>query len=84
MSRLEAKTEKGIALWIKRDAQGHHRLDCAWSGRGKHFDELPRFYRTERGAKQGAALITGERLTWSTAVSADSTAKRETLANPAN
>lgn len=64
MSRLEAKTEKGIALWIESDAQGLHRLDCAWSARGKHFDELPRFYRTERGAKQGAALITGERLTW--------------------
>ncbi|EMO9521300.1 hypothetical protein ACR3H8_33440 [Pseudomonas aeruginosa] len=63
-TRLESKTAKGVALWIDQDAQGLHRLDCAWSGRGKHFDELPRFYRTERGAKQGAALLTGERLTW--------------------
>lgn len=64
MSRLEAKTEKGIALWIERGTDGMHRLDCEWSERGKAMIELPRFYRTERGAKQGAALITGERLSW--------------------
>ena len=64
MCRQESTTAKGVALWIEQDAQGLHRLDCAWSGRGKHFDELPRFYRTARGAKQGAALLTGERLTW--------------------
>ncbi|SIQ98993.1 hypothetical protein [Aquipseudomonas alcaligenes] len=64
MSRIETKTSSGYALWIECDAQGFHRLDCEWHSRGKRFIELPRFYRTERGAKQGAALITGERLTW--------------------
>lgn len=64
MSRLECKTVKGISLWIERDSQDLQRLDCGWAARGKHFVELPRFYRTERGAKQAAALITGERLVW--------------------
>lgn len=64
MSRLEAKTAKGVALWIEGDGRGSYRLDCGWSERGKGIVELPRSYRTERGAKQGAALLAGERLTW--------------------
>jgi hypothetical protein len=68
MSRLEAKTSKGAALWIDRDDRSDGselwRLDCGQGYRGKQFDELPRYYRTARGAKQGAALLTGERLTW--------------------
>ncbi len=64
MSTLEAKTQKGVVLRIVPYADGSYRLDCDWSERGKPIIELPRFYRSERGAKQGAALITGERLTW--------------------
>jgi len=67
-NRLEAKTSKGTTLWIERDDRSDGtelwRLDCTQSYRGRHFDELPRFYRTPRGAKQGAALLTGERLAW--------------------
>ncbi|MCF3157316.1 hypothetical protein N5C70_27715 [Pseudomonas juntendi] len=68
MSRLEATTSKGASLWIARDDRSDGgelwRLDCAHGYRGRQFDELPRFYRTARGAKQAAALMTGERLTW--------------------
>jgi hypothetical protein len=68
MSRLEATTSKGASLWIARDDRSDGselwRLDCAYGYRGRQFEELPRFYRTARGAKQGAALLTGERLTW--------------------
>lgn len=61
----ESTTSAGVALWIDLDAQGLYRLDCAWKGRGgKHIDELPRFYRTARGARHAAALLTRERLTW--------------------
>lgn len=40
-------------------------LDCGWQRNGtKQFIELPRMYRTERGARQAAALLAGERLEW--------------------
>jgi hypothetical protein len=66
MSRLEATTSKGVALWIERDSD-RRGLDCPYSpykAGGKEFIELPRRYRTERGAKQAAALLAGERLAW--------------------
>lgn len=31
---------------------------------GRDFDELPRYYRTERGARQAAARLTGDKLVW--------------------
>lgn len=72
MSRLETTTSEGLALWIERDSDRHGLfcLDCPYSpykAGGKEFIELPRRYRTERGAKQAAALLTGERLTWAPA-----------------
>lgn len=40
-------------------------LDCRWTRQGsKQFIELPRMYRTARGARQAAALLAGESLDW--------------------
>lgn len=40
-------------------------LDCGWQGNGfKQFIELPRVYKTARGARQAAALLAGEPLAW--------------------
>lgn len=40
-------------------------LDCGWTRQGsKQFIELPRMYRTARGARQAAALLAGESLDW--------------------
>jgi hypothetical protein len=40
-------------------------LECGWRRNGtRQFIELPRTYRTERGARQAAALLAGESLEW--------------------
>jgi hypothetical protein len=65
---LEAKTVKGFGLWIDKDTDPRFSifmLDCESDRSGfKRFDGLPRIYRTERGARQAAALLTEEKLTW--------------------
>jgi hypothetical protein len=64
----KAKDAHGNDLYIYRydDNPQRHYLDSG-SDRcgGKQYMELPRAYKSLRGAKQGAALLTGEKLTWS-------------------
>lgn len=65
---LETKDGKGVDLWIS-DWDGIFMLDCGFDRHGfKAFGELPRVYRTERGARQAAALLTGEKLKWTNVV----------------
>lgn len=62
-----AKTAKDEMFEILLDPLDRYpfTLDCGWRRNGtKQFMELPRLYRTERGARQAAALIAGERLEW--------------------
>lgn len=65
---LETKDSRGKELWISRDEYGLpvlFCLDCNFhSMGGRDFDELPRCYRTERGARQAAARLTGDKLIW--------------------
>ena len=63
----ECPSQRGLGVQVRMESPDGGelwRLDCAHGYRGRQFDELPRFYRTARGAKQAAALLTGERLTW--------------------
>lgn len=64
---LEAKDRNGVELNIYRWSDGGmFYLDCGFDSSGsKAYYELPRGYKTERGARQGAALLTGENLNWS-------------------
>ncbi|MBJ2286652.1 MULTISPECIES: hypothetical protein [Pseudomonas] len=72
---LETKDTRGKELWINRDDNGDPPLFCLecnfHSMGGRDYDELPRYYRTERGARMGAARITGEKLVWTRVGSAD-------------
>ncbi|MDY1103253.1 hypothetical protein [Pseudomonas aeruginosa] len=65
---LQTKDSRGKELWISRDQEGSSVLfclDCNFhSLGGRDFDELPRYYRTARGARMGAAKVTGEKLDW--------------------
>lgn len=64
---LETQDARGKPLWISRDngTPVLFCLDCDFhSLGGRDYDELPRFYRTERGARQAAALLTGDKLVW--------------------
>ena len=64
----EATDDYGNALYIYRysDDLNRHYLDCGHDRTGRKFYyELPRAYKSLRGAKQGAALLTGNKLTWS-------------------
>lgn len=65
---LEAKLKSGASLYISLDTSGEPALfflDCGFSRSGfKVFDELPRVYRTERGARQAGALLACEKLVW--------------------
>lgn len=68
---LQTKTARGKALWIERDVGPGYEcfmLDCGFSRGAKDFIELPRLYRTERGAKSAAARMVAEKLKWSTPV----------------
>lgn len=61
---LESKDSKGVELWIS-EWDGVFMLDSEFNRQGfKTYDELPRAYRTERGARQAAALLTSEKLKW--------------------
>lgn len=63
----KAKTSEDVWLEIIFDptSQLPFMLDCSWSRTGtKRFIELPRMYRTERGARQAAALLSGQHLEW--------------------
>lgn len=65
---LQTKDSQGKELWISRDQEGSSVLfclDCNFhSLGGRDFDELPRYYRTVRGARMAAAKVTGEKLDW--------------------
>lgn len=66
---LETKDARGKELWISCDngTPVLFCLDCNFhSMGGRDYGELPRFYRTERGARQAAALLTGDKLVWKT------------------
>lgn len=71
---LETRCANGTLLWIDKDPDPRYSiymLDCGFSRSGfKGFNELPRIYRTERGARQAAALLTEEKLKWSAPVEA--------------
>lgn len=66
---LEGKTARNETLWIAECSEPGHTtlylLDCEFDNRGKQFLELPRFYRTERGAKNAGTRIAGEKMKWS-------------------
>lgn len=48
-------------------------LSGGFQGNGRQvFPELPRSYRSARGARQAAALLTGEKLNWVAPEQADS------------
>lgn len=64
----ESKDVHGNKLYIYRydDNPDLHYLDCDRDRTGsKVYYELPRAYKTLRGAKQAASLLTGDKLTWS-------------------
>lgn len=65
---LETKDAKGVGMWIYQwNGGGNFYLDCEFDGRGlKTYYELPRGYKTMRGAKQAATLLAETKLTWST------------------
>lgn len=61
---LETKDNKGVDLWISNWG-GVFMLDSSFNRMGfKTYDMLPRAYKTERGARQAAALVTEEKLKW--------------------
>lgn len=61
---LETKDSNGAALWIT-EWDKVFLLDSEFSRMGwKVYDQLPRAYGSERGARQAAAMMTGEKLTW--------------------
>lgn len=60
-------TDRGYELVIEEYADQSttlYCLDCGSGSYGKAFDELPRFYRTERGCKNAAARLVIEKLKW--------------------
>ncbi|VWC49533.1 hypothetical protein BLA13014_07603 [Burkholderia aenigmatica] len=59
-------TEEGHPLWLEtRQGRDTVFLDCGTRRNGdRHYLELPRGFKTARGARQAAALMLGERLTW--------------------
>lgn len=65
---LEAPVGRQSTLYISECAeQGKstlYCLDCGFDMNGKQFIELPRFYRTERGAKSAAARLVQEKIKW--------------------
>ena len=67
---LEAVTDRGKRLYIEEDKRDGeltlYCLDCDFDTFGKVFDELPRFYRTVRGAKTAAAHLVTDKLKWAT------------------
>ena len=68
---LETTTADGRALFIALDDRAGRTLYCLDGGvtrEQKDFDELPRFYRTPRGAKLAAAHLVDEKLIWVTPV----------------
>lgn len=61
----QAKDSKGVVLTLEPGLGGGIVLDCSRDRRGDpHYFELPRTYKTPRGARQAAALLTGEKLSW--------------------
>lgn len=78
---LETKDAKGCALWIEKDPDlrySIYMLDCGFDRAGfKAYGELPRIYRTERGARQAAALLTEEKLKWSAVRTAPAVTRNE-------
>ncbi|RUT30864.1 hypothetical protein WG29040_23280 [Pseudomonas sp. PAMC 29040] len=61
---LETKDKKGVELYIS-EWGGVFMLDSASDRTGfKCYYELPRAYKTERGARHAAALLTCEKLAW--------------------
>lgn len=65
---LEASTQRNYRLFIAEDYEPGKPtlflLDCDFDMIGKQYLELPRYYRTERGARCAAARITCEKLKW--------------------
>lgn len=65
---LEAACERTSRLFIIEDVKAGkptlYLLDCDFSMGSKQFIELPRCYRTERGAKSAAARLVQEKLKW--------------------
>lgn len=63
----ETRTADGRVLRLEQDPfrSGWVALECDYTSKGDRvFDRLPRSYRTARGARNAAARLTGERLTW--------------------
>ena len=67
---LEAVCERSSRLVIIKDVEigkpDLYILDCDFSMGHKQFIELPRIYRTERGARSAAARLVSEKLEWKT------------------
>lgn len=61
----QAKDSKGVVFTLEPGLGGGIVLDCGRNRRGDpHYIELPRTYKTPRGARQAAALLAGEKLNW--------------------
>lgn len=65
---MQAVTASNKRLYIEeymRDGElTLYCLDCDLDTFGKVFDELPRFFRTVRGAKTAAAHLVTDKLKW--------------------
>lgn len=65
---LQATTERNQRLYVAEsgEPEAHilYCLDCDMDAFGKQFTELPRFYRSERGARVAAARLVDEKLVW--------------------
>jgi hypothetical protein len=64
---LEATTGRSrlyIAECVEPGKATLYCLDCDFDTFGKQFIELPRFFRTVRGAKNSAAHLVVEKLKW--------------------
>ncbi len=61
----QATDSKGVVFTLEPGYGGQIVLACSrdYKGNSKYM-ELPRTYKTPRGARQGAALLTGEKLEW--------------------
>lgn len=61
----EATETNGVKFTLEAESDGMVRLDCSRDYKGNsHYLELPRRYKTARGARQAAALLAGEKLNW--------------------
>lgn len=61
----EATETNGVKFTLEAESGGMVRLDCSYDRKGmRHYIELPRVYKTPRGARQAAALLAGEKLNW--------------------